>query len=898
MQQIGNHPDELKYQRLHVKNLSKILNNCALSLDLLIKFGFKYTLNKSQLTFIGATQYISHEDKIIELLYARKLRWIVVQAAIRACFRADIDTRETFDSDTPPYGVFIIPKYLNQNNRVFNSSCENRKLSNKTQTTLRVKEMYHLNSFEDIFEHHFLIKSPDTKQIKKMQVYVFNNQGQFFKYIDWDEMDIDKSIYDCLRKRESDHQFIIKDFLSTTHKDENKRKFFKKCVHFLYDCHKHHFNHAHFTSSDLQRCYYFQKYYYDLLSILHKYDYLLKEVSKFCVWHIDKNMRISIYPCTHAIDRYMNRIVKPMIERLKKSKKRCKYIKNSMLSNKENSVDCVWRCLLCNTKNYYNFGKFKDLNSSFCPSCQWNKSNKLYSMCPLYFVQSNQSITFGIDPRVKPFYIIFDLDGKQYDCKIASNMIKKYSYIQAMIEIKFHLKLSTIVVGFRNEQSVIILFEKCNPLTLYDLKHLLFEIKLFATHGENKAKMWTFADVVFKDPNDENILNKLSDDDIIDIFEPCYVHINRIDTDFKLRRPVEFSKTQFDQGYFHSCCNTDNINTNSINKDQVPIETSNTAEVFDFEYSAFDALTSHTLHEMSGFIGKKSGVKTRINALLHLVKEVINNGYEKDLLPVNDASIDMMNKIVHEYEKKTKTSILRSPKEAHGNYGIFNKFNMGLIQELSKVYQIFDDGIFRSTMFHKRHEMIGYPLSCPEMLALMLYCDGECNHDLSKSQRSHTAMKKWPYFHCMLNCAIKTLSKFEIHYEHIYTGICGVFFEMNNEVKLVRFHTNVSFSTDLNVALQFRGDSGMVIGMNMKRTYNHPLSLDCFDACDVSWISSVGEEKEILCRVGSKMRIYPNLVRKRGNTQWIACVEDELDHDKAFKSIFGSLADIPLVDIT
>ena len=80
-------------------------------------------------------------------------------------------------------------------------------------------------------------------------------------------------------------------------------------------------------------------------------------------------------------------------------------------------------------------------------------------------------------------------------------------------------------------------------------------------------------------------------------------------------------------------------------------------------------------------------------------------------------------------------------------------------------------------------------------------------------------------------------------------------------------------------------DSGMVIGMNMKRIVE-----DGFEACDVSWISPQ-DEKEILCKVCSQIRIYPDFVRKRGNTQWIVFVDDELDQDKAFKSIFGSLAD-------
>ena len=903
LETIGNNPDELKYQRLNVKNLSNILNNCALSLDLLIKFGFKFTHKKSQLTFIGVAQYMYHEHKINDLLYAKKLQFVLVQAAIRACFRANKDTRQMFDSDSAPLGIFKIwEPYSSQNNQKFYTSWDNRKLSEKIDTTLRFKEMCNLNSFDDYFALHFVSKCPETKKFTKLHLYVFNNQGIEFESIEWDRMDIDKLIYDFYRKCHNAielPQLLVKFdqicsvFLSTTDKDENKINFFKKCVFFLDHC---------FAIYD-QRWHYYQKFYYDLVSTLHKYEYLLNKVSNDCGYQIWKLMTLKGSQCTDdVIEKYMNNIVKPMAERIQKSQKICKYIKNSMLSQKENSVDYAWKCLLCNTKNTYNFGKC----NAFCSSCPWNQWNELDSMCPLFFMQFNQSITFGIDPRVKPFYIIRDRGRKQYDCN-------KYRYIQTMMENSNHLKLSTIVVGENNKPIFVILFEKSNPLTLYELKHLLFEIRLSGIHGENKAKMWTFTDFEFKDRKDQNILNKLSDDSIIDIVEPCYVDtLTQIEFDFKVRRPVEFGKDKFDQGYYHSCCNVDNINNNNINDNNdskiqdehcgvmkrviKPIETSHTSQVFDFEYSTFNASRYHARQEIFMFLTDKYRVTTQINLLLDLVKEVIKNGYETDLLPIrevvdNDTSIDMIDKIVHEYQQKTNTSILDCKNEAYGNYGIFNKFNMGLIQELSRVYKIFDQHQLQSKMYHSRHSMMGYPLSCVEMLALMLYCDGECNYDLGKSQRSHTVMKKWPYFHCLLHEAIKTLSPFEIHYEHIYSGICGVSFQIDNEAKHATFKTNVSFSTDLNVALQFRGHSGMVIGMNMKRIVTNEVCTESVDACDVSWISTYDIEKEILCAVGSNIRIYPTLVRNKGNTQWIALVEDELDHDKAFRSMFGSLAD-------
>ena len=74
-EQIVQYPHELKYQRLNVKNLSNILDNCALSLDLLVKLGFKYTPNKSKLTFVGMARYIAH---------TRRLPLILVQLAMHA----------------------------------------------------------------------------------------------------------------------------------------------------------------------------------------------------------------------------------------------------------------------------------------------------------------------------------------------------------------------------------------------------------------------------------------------------------------------------------------------------------------------------------------------------------------------------------------------------------------------------------------------------------------------------------------------------------------------------------------------------------------------------------------------------------------------------------------------
>ena len=83
---------------------------------------------------------------------------------------------------------------------------------------------------------------------------------------------------------------------------------------------------------------------------------------------------------------------------------------------------------------------------------------------------------------------------------------------------------------------------------------------------------------------------------------------------------------------------------------------------------------------------------------------------------------------------------------------------------------------------------------------------------------------------------IKTIHIYEIHYENIYTGVCDVCIQTIKQWIGWCIYPNVGFTTDLNLALQFRGDSGVVIGQNMKRIYNERSSSLDFVACDVSWI--------------------------------------------------------------
>ena len=95
------------------------------------------------------------------------------------------------------------------------------------------------------------------------------------------------------------------------------------------------------------------------------------------------------------------------------------------------------------------------------------------------------------------------------------------------------------------------------------------------------------------------------------------------------------------------------------------------------------------------------------------------------------------------------------------------------------------------------------------------------------------------------------MSQFEIHNENIYTGVCGVALDINQmysmaetKVPILTLKTNISFTTDLTIAKQFRGSTGMIIGINMNTNYNvTPLGQMSMlgyhhSVCDVSFFFS------------------------------------------------------------
>ena len=106
LQAIGDHPDELKYQRLNRKNLSKLFNNCALALHVLLKLGFDYTSSKAYLKFIGSAQFQRTQFALCQLFHKEKISSILIQYAIRACARAQ-EIQETQTDIVEEINVFF-----------------------------------------------------------------------------------------------------------------------------------------------------------------------------------------------------------------------------------------------------------------------------------------------------------------------------------------------------------------------------------------------------------------------------------------------------------------------------------------------------------------------------------------------------------------------------------------------------------------------------------------------------------------------------------------------------------------------------------------------------------------------------------------------------------------------
>ena len=174
------------------------------------------------------------------------------------------------------------------------------------------------------------------------------------------------------------------------------------------------------------------------------------------------------------------------------------------------------------------------------------------------------------------------------------------------------------------------------------------------------------------------------------------------------------------------------------------------------------------------------------------------------------------------------------------------------------------------------------------MLSLILYCNGKCNHNLCQSQRDGTHQTKWPFFDGFLCYSIYVLGKFEIHDENLYTGLAGVLWDVNELYcqglgsSALYFQTNMSFSRDLKVAREFRGNEGLIIGVNLYQMWIHaPTTGNIPAACDVSWISKYPTEQEVLFSRWNLFTVCLAKLRQIGKKQWIVC-NNEISFENMF----------------
>ena len=237
--------------------------------------------------------------------------------------------------------------------------------------------------------------------------------------------------------------------------------------------------------------------------------------------------------------------------------------------------------------------------------------------------------------------------------------------------------------------------------------------------------------------------------------------------------------------------------------------------------------------------------------LIPLINEVIRNGFEKDLLPRKKLNNNNNNngKVDKKYSIHTSISKLIC------EYGIFDL--------------IFDK------LNHSRHNKMGRPLrsSFDCMLALILYSQGDCNYDMTKSLRNNDN-KKWQMFDLALILSIVMLGFFESHTENIYSGLHNV--QLNKNVDCIKFKTFQSFSKSYRVAKMFCRSKGMIIGLNIRHLQNFHIkhtSINPFGACDISWISKYWREEEVLVSRISPLPIDKKKIyyRKNKELQYLIC---------------------------
>ena len=151
-------------------------------------------------------------------------------------------------------------------------------------------------------------------------------------------------------------------------------------------------------------------------------------------------------------------------------------------------------------------------------------------------------------------------------------------------------------------------------------------------------------------------------------------------------------------------------------------------------------------------------------------------------------------------------------------------------------------------LIHETHQVIDKPFEqFPVLLLALILCtNGTVTHDLNSSLRNGDS-SKWAVFGRCVKTGVFLLSKFERYYNiKMYSGLCNVFLNVDEifgdyDEIYGGFLEPKSFSTDLQVAMEFRGYEGTLLGIDLDCS-------DSYDCClaDVSWISAYPGEREIL----------------------------------------------------
>ena len=177
-------------------------------------------------------------DELHDLVVEETIYLSLQQCVLRSCCRTDNDMRQIFDSNTPPFGAFMID---NCNSDYHDTNIapilkwRHRTLAQKIQTRLTIKEMCGTKHPSDLFGFTLGIRYIDIdinlNQLRTIRLYVFNNDGLLTNNLDWDGKDLQRLVY--VLDRDFSRMF------ATMVATKKRINFLKKCVYYMYLMFKH-----------------------------------------------------------------------------------------------------------------------------------------------------------------------------------------------------------------------------------------------------------------------------------------------------------------------------------------------------------------------------------------------------------------------------------------------------------------------------------------------------------------------------------------------------------------------------------------------------------------------------------------------------------------------------------